>query len=65
MRSPHAAGLQDVRHVRLEITGDDLLIAGVVEGPEIGRRLEAVLKLRLDGELADEHAAELAAALEA
>ena len=28
------------RHVRLRITGDDLLAAGLSEGPEIGRRLE-------------------------
>ena len=38
--------------------------AGVPEGPEIGRRLEAVLELRLDGELADGREAELAAALD-
>jgi tRNA nucleotidyltransferase (CCA-adding enzyme) len=57
--------LADLRHVRLEITGDDLLAAGISEGPEIGRRLEAVLKLRLDGELAEGRAAELVAALEA
>jgi tRNA nucleotidyltransferase (CCA-adding enzyme) len=57
--------LGDVRHVRLAIGGRDLLAAGVLEGPEIGRRLEAVLKLRLDGELADGSNAELAAALEA
>ena len=56
--------LEDVRNVHLKITGDDLLIAGVAEGPEIGRRLEAVLELRLDGELADGREAELAAALE-
>ncbi len=57
--------LREVRHVRLEITGDDLLIAGIAEGPEIGRRLEAVLRLRLDGELTGGCEAELAAALEA
>ena len=57
--------LQEVRHVHLEITGDDLLAAGLSEGPEIGRRLEAVLQLRLDGELAGGREAELAAALEA
>jgi len=62
---PALSWLQDVRHVHLEITGDDLLAAGLSEGPEIGRRLEAVLKLRLDGELADGREAELAAALEA
>jgi tRNA nucleotidyltransferase (CCA-adding enzyme) len=62
---PARSWLQDVRHVQLEITGNDLLAAGLPEGSEIGRRLEAVLRLRLDGELADGHAAELAAALEA
>jgi tRNA nucleotidyltransferase (CCA-adding enzyme) len=57
--------LQEVRHVRLEITGDDLLAQGIPEGPEIGRRLEAVLKLRLDGELAGGREAELQVAREA
>jgi tRNA nucleotidyltransferase (CCA-adding enzyme) len=61
---PARRWLGDVRHVHLEITGDDLLRAGVAEGPEIGRRLEAVLELRLDGELADGREAELTAALE-
>jgi tRNA nucleotidyltransferase (CCA-adding enzyme) len=62
---PARRWLQDVRHVHLEITGDDLLRAGVAEGPEIGRRLDAVLKLRIDGELANGREVELAAALEA
>ncbi len=62
---PARRWLQEVRHVHLEITGDDLLTAGVAEGPEIGRRLGAVLRLRLDGVLAEGRAAELAAALEA
>jgi tRNA nucleotidyltransferase (CCA-adding enzyme) len=55
--------LKDTRHVALEITGDDLLAAGLPEGPEIGRRLEAVLELRLDGRLPDGREAELQAAL--
>jgi tRNA nucleotidyltransferase (CCA-adding enzyme) len=55
--------LEDTRHVALEITGDDLLAAGLPEGPEIGRRLEAVLELRLDGRLPDGREAELQAAL--
>ncbi len=50
--------------MRLAITGEDLLAAGVPQGPEIGRRLEAALRERLDGELADGREAELAAALE-
>jgi tRNA nucleotidyltransferase (CCA-adding enzyme) len=56
--------LREVRHVRLEIDGADLIAAGIPEGPEIGRRLEAALKLRLDGELAAGAAAELQAALD-
>ena len=39
------------RHVALEITGEDLLAAGVPEGPAIGRGLEAALSGKLDGEL--------------
>jgi tRNA nucleotidyltransferase (CCA-adding enzyme) len=56
--------LTELRNVRLEITGEDLLAAGIPEGPEIGRRLDGALCLRLDGELADGREAELAAALE-
>jgi tRNA nucleotidyltransferase (CCA-adding enzyme) len=62
---PARRWLRDLRHVHLEITGDDLLAAGLLEGPEIGRRLEMVLRLRLDGELAGGREAELAVALEA
>jgi tRNA nucleotidyltransferase (CCA-adding enzyme) len=56
--------LAEVRGVRLQITGDDLLAAGVPGGPEIGRRLSAALDRRLDGELAPGREAELRAALE-
>jgi tRNA nucleotidyltransferase (CCA-adding enzyme) len=56
--------LRDTRHVRLAIDGGDLLAAGIPEGPEIGRRLERVLRMRLDGELGDGPEAELRAALE-
>ncbi len=56
--------LTELHNVRLEITGADLLTAGIPEGPEIGRRLRAVLCARLDGELADGREAELAAALQ-
>ncbi len=52
--------LEDLRHVRLVITGDDLIAAGVPEGPEIGRRLAATLDRRLDGELEPGRDAELA-----
>jgi tRNA nucleotidyltransferase (CCA-adding enzyme) len=57
--------LRELRHVRLLITGDDLVAAGIPEGPEIGWRLKATLCMRLDGELGDGREAELAAALEA
>jgi len=62
---PARRWLQDTRHIALAITGADLIAVGLTEGPEIGRRLEAVLKLRLDGELAAGREAELAAALDA
>jgi len=40
------------RHVRLEISGNDLLEAGVEQGPAIGRGLAAALRAKLDGEAA-------------
>jgi tRNA nucleotidyltransferase (CCA-adding enzyme) len=55
--------LQDWRHVGLEITGHDLLAAGVPEGPEVGERMRRVLAQRLDGRLEPGRDAELAAAL--
>ncbi len=55
--------LAETCHVRLAITGEHLLAAGVPQGPEVGRRLEAALRMRLDGELAEGSEAELAAAL--
>jgi tRNA nucleotidyltransferase (CCA-adding enzyme) len=57
--------LSELRHVRLRISGDDLLAAGIPTGPEIGQRLEAALDLRLDGRLDDSPDAQLRAALEA
>jgi len=56
--------LGELRALGLEIGGDDLLAAGVPQGPEIGRRLERALGKRLDGELGPGREAELAAALE-
>ena len=38
------------RDVRLEIGGEDLLAAGVPEGPRVGRGLTAALRAKLDGE---------------
>ena len=55
--------LGELRNVRLRIGGADLLAAGIPEGPEIGRRLEAALCAKLDEELDDGREAELAAAL--
>jgi hypothetical protein len=39
------------RHVHLEIGGEDLIQAGVPEGPRVGHGLEAALSGKLDGEL--------------
>jgi len=52
----------ELRHVRLEIDGDDLLAAGVEPSPALGAALEATLRRKLDGELSGREA-ELAAAL--
>jgi tRNA nucleotidyltransferase (CCA-adding enzyme) len=41
--------LGDLRHVGLEIDGDDLLAAGVTPGPALGAGLRAALAARLDG----------------
>ncbi len=60
--APARRWLDELRHVRLEIGGDDLLAAGIEPGPELGRRLERALAARLDGEAAGREA-ELAAAL--
>jgi tRNA nucleotidyltransferase (CCA-adding enzyme) len=56
--------LSELRDVRLEIGGADLLAAGLPEGPGIGRRLERALDLKLDGKLGGAgREAELSAAL--
>ncbi len=39
-----------LRHVELEVSGYDLIEAGVPEGPAIGRGLNAALAAKLDGE---------------
>jgi tRNA nucleotidyltransferase (CCA-adding enzyme) len=56
--------LADWRHVRLEISGEDLLDAGVEEGPAVGRGLQAALRAKLDGEVGGREQ-ELRAALDA
>ncbi len=43
--------VSDWRSVRLEINGDDLLAAGVAEGPALGRGLATALRAKLDGEV--------------
>jgi tRNA nucleotidyltransferase (CCA-adding enzyme) len=53
----------DLSKVRLEIGGDDLLAAGVPEGPAIGRALEETLRRKLDGVISGREQ-ELQAALE-
>jgi tRNA nucleotidyltransferase (CCA-adding enzyme) len=55
--------LRELRHVQLQIGGDDLIAAGLEPGPELGRRLERTLARKLDGELAAGREAELRSAL--
>jgi tRNA nucleotidyltransferase (CCA-adding enzyme) len=43
--------LDELRHVSLEITGDDLIAAGIEPGPAIGRGLKAALHAKLDGKV--------------
>lgn len=68
-RAMGAAWLDDYvaewRHVALQIDGDDLIAAGLQQGPALGRGLGAALRMKLDGELGEGREAELAAALEA
>ncbi len=53
--------LEELRHAKLAITGDDLVAAGL-EGPAIGRALDAATAAMLDGEAGDREA-QLKAAL--
>ena len=55
--------LSVLRGARLEVTGDDLIAAGVAESPVIGRALEETLRRKLDGEVSGRED-ELALALE-
>jgi tRNA nucleotidyltransferase (CCA-adding enzyme) len=52
------------RHVRLAISGNDLIGAGIPQGPAIGRGLAAALRAKLDGEV-ESREQELDVALEA
>lgn len=56
--------LLEWRSVGLEIDGDDLIAAGVRQGPAVGRGLDEALRRKLDGEIAGREA-ELDAALDA
>ena len=56
--------LTEWRDIALEVSGAELLAAGVAEGPAVGRGLDAALRMKLDGEI-DGREAELAAALAA
>ncbi len=56
--------LADLSGVQLEITGHDLVEAGVPESPELGRALDETLRRKLDGEVSGrEQELELALAL--
>lgn len=57
--------LREWTPVELEITGEDLLAAGIEPGPAVGAGLEAALQRKLDGELGGGREAELTAAIEA
>ncbi|HWF35056.1 MAG TPA: hypothetical protein VG295_06780 [Solirubrobacteraceae bacterium] len=56
--------LARLRHVHLDIDGDDLITAGVPEGPAVGRALRAALAAKLDGRISGRDS-ELAEALRA
>jgi tRNA nucleotidyltransferase (CCA-adding enzyme) len=58
------AWIEELRHVRLEIDGTDLIAAGIPQGESLGRGLGAALRARLDGEATDRDA-QLAVALAA
>lgn len=57
--------IRDQRHITLQVTGDDLIAAGVPEGPEVGLRLEESYKLLVEERIAPGRDTELRAALEA
>jgi len=56
--------LERLREVRLDIDGDDLIAAGVRQGPAVGQGLRAALAAKLDGRVCGRDA-ELAEALRA
>jgi len=48
--------LKELRYIRLEISGDDLIALGFHEGPAIGRALRETLRAKLEGRLQDRQA---------
>ena len=62
--APARRWLDVLRHVRLEIDGDDLLAAGLEPGPAVGAGLAAARAAKLDGRVSGREA-ELAEALRA
>jgi tRNA nucleotidyltransferase (CCA-adding enzyme) len=56
--------LQELRHLHIQITGDDLQKNGLSEGPEIGKALQAAKDALLDG-LAPDSDSQLQVALKA
>jgi tRNA nucleotidyltransferase (CCA-adding enzyme) len=56
--------LGEQRHIALQITGDDLIAAGVPEGPEVGLRLEESYRLLLEERIVPGRDTELRAALD-
>jgi tRNA nucleotidyltransferase (CCA-adding enzyme) len=62
--APARRWLDELRHVRLEIDGDDLLAAGLEPGPAVGAGLAAARAAKLDGRVSGREA-ELAEALRA
>lgn len=45
--------LQDLRHLALQINGDDLIRNGIPEGPRLGRALQAARDALMDGRATD------------
>ncbi|MGH2911046.1 MAG: hypothetical protein ACRDJ3_01075 [Solirubrobacteraceae bacterium] len=69
---PHSYGriviegwIREQRHIALQVTGDDLIAAGIPEGPEVGLRLEESYRLLLEERITPGRDTELRAALEA
>jgi tRNA nucleotidyltransferase/poly(A) polymerase len=55
--------LTELRRLELKVRGADLMAAGVPQGPQIGRALEATRRARLDGLIEEGREAELEFAL--